>query len=236
MYVVLLVSFLVIGYLLGKLETFQKGPSAQENSAQLGTQTAPAQQQPQQPSAPDPKEVLKKLDKGHFPALGNENAKVTIIEFSDLECPFCARFYKDALPQLTKEYIDTGKVKLYYRHFPLSFHPKAKPLAHATECANEQGKFWEMHDKIFTENDAGNLASATDATYEEWAAAVGVDTAKFKTCFTNKTYEENITKDNTAGTDVGVSGTPTFYINGRQLVGAQPFESFKTVIEEELKK
>ena len=90
------------------------------------------------------------VDIGRLPVLGNKNAKVTIIEFSDFECPFCRRFFAETYPKIKKEYIDTGKVALYYRHFPLPFHPLAQPFAQATECANEQGKFWQLHDKVFT--------------------------------------------------------------------------------------
>lgn len=91
------------------------------------------------------------IDTGRLPALGDKNAKVTLVEFADLECPFCKRYFTDTFPQLKKDYVDTGKVVMYYRHFPLDFHPLAKPFAQASECANEQGKFWEMHDKIFNE-------------------------------------------------------------------------------------
>lgn len=87
---------------------------------------------------------------GHLPVLGKNDAKVTLIEFSDFECPYCRSFYKDTELQIRKDYIDTGKVKLFYRHYPLPFHPSAMPFAIASECANEQGKFWEMHDKIFS--------------------------------------------------------------------------------------
>lgn len=91
------------------------------------------------------------IDTGHLPSLGDKNAKVAIVEFADLECPFCKRFFTDTFPQIKKEYIDTGKAAMYFRHFPLSFHPLAQPFAIASECANEQGKFWEMHDKIYNE-------------------------------------------------------------------------------------
>lgn len=90
------------------------------------------------------------VDNGHLPALGQEDAPVTIVEFSDLECPYCHQFFKDALTQIKKDYIDTGKVKMYYRHYPLPFHPSATPFANAVECANDQGKFWELHDTIFS--------------------------------------------------------------------------------------
>ena len=89
------------------------------------------------------------VDTGHLPVMGQEDAPVTIVEFSDLECPYCQQYFKDAFPQIKKAYVDTGKVKMYYRHYPLPFHPSAKPFALAVECANDQGKFWELHDKIF---------------------------------------------------------------------------------------
>lgn len=88
---------------------------------------------------------------GRLPRLGQESAPVTIVEFADFECPFCKAYFNDTFAQIKKDYIDTGKVKYYYRHFPLSFHPLAQPFANAAECANDQGKFWEMHDKIFKE-------------------------------------------------------------------------------------
>ena len=91
------------------------------------------------------------VDNGHLPALGDKNAKITIVEFSDFECPFCRRYFTETFPQLKKDYIDTGKAVMYYRHFPLAFHPLAQPFAVASECANEQGKFWDYHDKIFKE-------------------------------------------------------------------------------------
>lgn len=91
-----------------------------------------------------------KVENGHLPIAGSTNASVTVIEFSDFECPFCRKFWKETYGQIKKEYVDTGKIAFYYRHFPLEFHPMAQPFALASECANEQGKFWEMHDKIFS--------------------------------------------------------------------------------------
>lgn len=102
-----------------------------------------------QETVPPPSKVS--VDNGHLPGLGNKDAKVTIVEFSDFECPFCRRFFTETFSQIKKEYIDTGKVVTYYRHYPLPFHPLAQPFALASECANEQGKFWEFHDKIFKE-------------------------------------------------------------------------------------
>lgn len=231
MYVVLLVAFLVIGYLLGSLFPIQGGAIGQGT-----TPTAAAPQTAPEVAAPEPETVLEKLKNPRLPAKGNANAPVTIVEFSDFECPFCARFYSETLPQIQKEYVDTGKVKIVYMHYPLSFHAKARPLANAAECANDQGKFWEMHDKIFSENTAGTLTSATDETYKQWAQSLGLNTTEFNTCYDSKTFDAEIDKEFALGGEVGVSATPTFYINGRQLVGAMPFESFKAIIDEELNK
>ena len=229
-YIALLVACLAIGYLFAKVEMLQKGATA----AQQAQQAAAPAAAPQEPLTPDPEKVKKDLKMGHLPVKGNENAKVPMVEFSDFECPFCGRFYSETLSQIEKEYIDTGKVKLYYRHYPLSFHPKAVPLANAAECANDQNAFWKMHDKIFENN--ATVSTMTDDQIKQWAADLGLDTSTFISCYDNKTHQSAIDEDTTAGTAVGVSGTPTFYINGRQLVGAMPFASFKAIIDEELKK
>lgn len=229
-YIVLLVAFLVIGYLIGKVEALQGGTTVAANNV---APVAPDAAAPQAPTAPDPEQVKKDLKMGHLPVEGNENAKVTIVEFSDFECPFCGRFYSETLGQIRSEYIETGKVKLYFRHYPLSFHPKAVPLAHAAECANDQGAFLKMHDKIF--DNAATVSTATDDIMKGWAGELGLDTATFNSCFDAKTHQKEIDEDFAAGGAVGVSGTPTFYINGKQLVGAQPFSAFKAIIDEELK-
>lgn len=172
------------------------------------------------------------------PMIGNKNAKVTIIEFSDFQCPFCRSFWKDTYQQIKKEYVDTGKVKFVYRDFPLSFHPMAMPSAQASECADEQGKFWEMHDKMFSEQ--GKLGQGT-VTYtvndlKLWAVSLGLDSGKFNSCLDSGKYKTEIEKDMADGTTAGVTGTPSLFINGRLVVGAQPFANFKAIIDEELKK
>lgn len=163
--------------------------------------------------------------------IGNADAPITIVEFSDFECPFCSRFYKETLPSIEKEWIDTGKVKLYYLQYPLSFHPQAMPAAKATECAAEQSKFWEYHNIIF-ENQA---KLATEGIFSTWAAEIGLDVEKFNTCFESTKYDGKINKDMADGNTVGVSGTPSFLIgnekDGYQLVvGAQPYTVFKQVL------
>lgn len=235
MYVILLFAFLAIGYLLGSIFPLE-GKSIRSIGSTTAAPAAAGDTAPaaQQPGAPDPKQVLKDLKMGHLPVEGKDNAKVTIVEFSDFECPFCGRFFQDTLAQIRKDYVDTGKVKIYYRHFPLDFHPKAKPLAIASECANDQDAFWKMHDRIF-ENTA-TISTVTDDTIKQWAGELGLNTGTFNSCFDAKEHEDIINEDQQAGAAVGVSGTPTFYINGQQLVGAQPYASFKAIIDQELAK
>lgn len=172
------------------------------------------------------------------PSLGNKNAKVTVIEFSDYQCPFCRIFWKESLNQLKKEYIDTGKVSFVYRDYPLSFHPMAEPSAQAAECAGDQDKYWEMHDKIFGEEDKLGQGTVTYTVQDLklWASQIGLNPVKFNQCLDSGKYKEEVQKDFNDGTSAGVSGTPSIFINGRLIVGAQPYQSFKAIIEEELKK
>jgi protein-disulfide isomerase/plastocyanin len=164
------------------------------------------------------------------PSKGSANAPVTIIEFSDFQCPFCERFYTDTLPQLEEKYIKTGKVKLVYRDFPLeNIHPEARPAAHAAESADEQGKFWEFHDKLFE-----NQASLGASNYKKWAEELGLDMKKFNDCVDTEKYAGEVSKDLADGSAVGVSGTPAFFVNGKLLSGAQPFSAFQAAIEAEL--
>ncbi len=174
---------------------------------------------------------------GDDPYLGNKRAKVTMIEFSDYQCPFCRTFWKDSFAQLKKEYIDTGKVLFVYRDYPLSFHPMAEPSAQAAECADDQGKYWEMHDKIFGEQGKKGQGTVTFTLQDLklWASQIGLDAGKFNQCLDSGKYKDEVAKDFADGSAAGVSGTPSFFINGRLVVGAQPYASLKAIIDEELK-
>lgn len=169
--------------------------------------------------------------------LGNQKAKVTIVEFSDFQCPFCRNFWKETLPEIKKNFIDTGKVKFVYKHFPLSFHSGAKPAAEGAECANEQGKFWEMHDKIFQEQSKKGEGTIEFTTQDvaKWAATIGLDVQQFNQCVSSDKYLKLIDDDTAYGITLGVSGTPTTFVNGKRIVGAQPYDSFRTIIEGLLK-
>lgn len=168
---------------------------------------------------------------GDSPVKGDKDAPVTIIEFSDFQCPFCSRFFSQTLPQIQEQYIDTGKVKFVYKHFPLdSIHPQATPAALASECANEQDKFWEYHDIIF-ENGAQAL---NDANYRQWAQQLNLDENQFNDCLDSKKFESKVKSELQEGSSAGIRGTPGFLLNGQLISGAQPFTVFQQAIEAEL--
>jgi protein-disulfide isomerase len=151
---------------------------------------------------------------------------VEIVEFADFQCPFCIR----AHPTVTKVLSTYGdKVRFVYRNFPLASHPDARPAAEAGACAAEQGKFWELHDRLF----AGQTKLGID-DLKQHAAAVGVDAARFNSCFDQRKFQKDIDADMEMAADAGVNATPAFFVNGRPLIGAQPFEAFKRLIDEEL--
>ena len=161
------------------------------------------------------------------PVKGPKNAPVTIVEFTDFQCPFCKRS-QDALRQIESVYAD--KVKLVARQYPLPFHNRAKPAAEAALCALEQGKFWEMRDKLFDKQEL------SDADFTRYAKEIGLKEKKFAACLAEHKYAARIDGDIADGQRFGVRGTPHFFINGTPISGAQPFENFKSVIDDELAK
>lgn len=167
-------------------------------------------------------------DDPNAPFQGGASAKVVIQEFSDFECPFCGRG-KVVVDQIHKEYGD--KVKIVFRHFPLSFHPNAKPAAVAAICAQKQGKFWQMHDKLF-ENQRG----LNETAFNGWAKEIGLDGTAFANCLKDPSASKILEADQKAAEEVGVNSTPTFFVNGRKVAGALPFDQFKAMIDEELAK
>lgn len=190
------------------------------------------------PTVAAPSQIVD-VEVGKLPMLGDKNAKVTIVEFSDLQCPFCKSYFDDTHKQLVTKYVDTGKVKFAFRHYPLaSIHPNAQKAAEATECANEQGKFWEYHDKLFAVQETWSPLAQADVltTFTDYAGELSLDTAKFKSCLESDKYKKAVDDDTAAGSKIQVDGTPAFFVNGYRLTGAQPFSEFERVIEEELKK
>ena len=183
-----------------------------------------------------------KISADNDPIIGNPDAPITIIEFSDFQCPFCARFHIQTLPLILEEYIEQGKVKLVFRDFPIqSIHPNALPASVAAECANEQGKFREMHDMLFDNQSQWNKLETNDvlSMFSSYAFEIQLDQEIFDSCLTSGKYIEEIRKDLDDGRDYGVSGTPGFFVGNErigfvELKGAQPFESFKKIIDAQL--
>ena len=184
---------------------------------------------PSAPAAPSAGVTDMKLLADDDAVLGEDNAPVTIVEFSDYECPFCGKFHQQTLPQINENYIKTGKVKLIYRDFPLGFHQQAQKAAEAAECAGEQNKYYEMHDKLFIDGVQGGVES-----FKKFAANIGLDTNKFNSCLDSGAMASEIQKDMSDGAQYGVTGTPGFFINGQLVSGAQPYQVFAQAIEQAL--
>lgn len=232
--VALVIAAFFIGTLYTKVQLLEKGT----------VQGSINNQQPAQAAAPQPQQPTKgAASVDDDPVMGDKNAPVTIVEFSDYECPFCKRHFDQTLPQLVKEYIDTGKVKLVYRDFPLSFHdPMATKEAVAANCAREQGgdsKYFQFHDEIFKRT-TSNGNGLNDDKIQTIASDLDLNMSSFNSCLEDTTQTEEVKKDIADGSAAGASGTPTFVIgkstsngeiDGDLVVGAQPYAAFQAVID-----
>ncbi len=186
------------------------------------------------PVAPPPKAVAGRPDPGEryrvpvggSPTKGPADAKVTIVMISDFQCPFCKRV-QSTLDQVEREY--GGDVRFVAKHNPLAFHARARPAAIASEAARKQGKFWEMHDLLYENNRA-----LSDADLARYAKKAGCSVSSFKSALSDRTITRAIDDDVALATRLGARGTPSFFVNGRYLAGAQPFSAFKALIDEEL--
>ena len=183
-----------------------------------------------------------KISTDNDPVIGKLDAPITIIEFSDFQCPFCAKFHMQTLPTIMDEYINKGTVKLVFRDFPIqSIHPNAVPASIAAECANEQGEFEQMYHMLFEkQKEWSNLETSYAITaFNQYASELQLNEEKFDSCIKNVKYIEEVQKDLNEGRTYGVTGTPGFFIGNEkigfvELKGAQPFESFKKVIDSQL--
>jgi protein-disulfide isomerase len=161
------------------------------------------------------------------PVRGASGAPVTIVEFSDFHCPFCRKI-QPVLDEVRRKYGD--KITLVYRDFPLdNLHPQARAAAEAARCATEQGKFWEFHDQVFK-----NAPDGSPAALDRFATDIGMDVGAFAACRGSGKYKTAVQTSNMEGATLGITGTPTFFVNGRILVGAQPLDAFARIIDEEL--
>jgi protein-disulfide isomerase len=167
---------------------------------------------------------------------GYSGARVAIIEYADFECPYCGEYERKTFPQLLRNYIETGKVKFFYRDLPLPGHARAMPAARAARCAGEQGKYWEMHDSLFATQNALSAPALLDRAWE-----LGLDTEKFTECQSSEKYTADIQKNLSEAQKMGIGGTPTFFLGGvepggdvtieKRFEGAAPFDVFKSELD-----
>ncbi|RME89312.1 MAG: DsbA family protein [Anaerolineae bacterium] len=221
-YGVLVVLAFAAGILVGYL-AWGRGAGTSANGR---VAAAPSGQQ----AAPQPTQRVVRYDipTEGYPAIGAEDAEIVIVEFSDFQCPFCKKWHDEVYGPLMDAY--PGQIRLVYRNFPLTnIHGDAFSAAEAAQCARDQGKFWEFHDKLFS----GQYGLGEEA-YLQYAADLGLDEEAFRQCLTEHKYQEFVQDDMNFAINLGVRSTPTFFINGLPIVGAQPLTVFTTVVDQEL--
>jgi protein-disulfide isomerase len=165
---------------------------------------------------------------------GNKDAKVTIVEFADFQCPYCKQFFQLSKPALFKQYVDAGQVTFVYKHMAI-LGTESTWAAEASECAADQSRFWDYHDLLFNQQTGENQGAFTKDKLLGFAQELKLDMTKFEPCLKDDQTLDRVQADIQEGEQAGVSGTPTFFINGRGLVGAQPLAAFKSMIEQVLK-
>jgi len=218
---VVVVGLAAVGIFVGGFFTHL----ATSDDGEDGAAQVQAGQQGQPTAGPTPTVGPVDVSVDDDPAKGPEDAPVTIIEFSDFQCPYCGGFATETLPQILQNYGD--RVRFVFRDFPLiSMHANALKAAEASECADDQGKFWEYHDLLFKNQTALDVDSL-----KGYAASLGLDTAAFNECLDSDKYTEEVGKDLQDGQAAGVQGTPSFFINGLPVRGAMPYASFQAAIE-----
>jgi protein-disulfide isomerase len=163
--------------------------------------------------------------------LGAENAPITMIEYTDYQCPYCQAYTIQTFPEIKQKDISTGRVKYIVKDLPITGHTKAYNASNATRCSGEQGLYWEMHEKIFLAQRNWSGASDVDATFAEYAEELGADKETFEVCIATNKYAEQIAGDVQEANSVGISGTPSFTVNGFVAIGAQPYKNFAAMFE-----
>ncbi len=236
---------LIVGYGIGKMnfviENKMRTPTTTQQTAAATTTSPSATQQPT-PSINttvdyDYSNLEKALTKDKHWSLGSKKAKVKIEEFSDFQCPFCHRFFVETMPQIIKDYVASGKALYTFYNFPLDFHPQATQAAEAALCAGDQNKYWEMHDLLFKNQQAWAGQEATYLqTFDTLAQGLKFNMDDFRNCLQKGKYTKLVQDDLALGKKKNVSGTPTLLINGKEVVGAQPYETFQKEIDAALKK
>ena len=201
-----------------------------KNAAQPAQSAAPEVQAPEE-AGPLADNLWQEVTAKPAYAEGPEDAAVTLVEFTDYQCPFCKRHFDQTEDQIEANYIKTGKIRWIIRDLPLSFHQNANLAAQAARCAGDQGRYRQMHDKLFATQTAWAESTSAKTLFSGYARTLGLNTTVFDQCLTSGKYKAAVDEDSTLAEKIGASGTPTFYINAKALVGAQPFSTFKTAID-----
>ncbi len=228
---ILLAALIIAGTLI---YTRNQGGNANNGSAQIAGNNAQVQPGGTPVNIPTSTPVNIQIGPNDH-VLGNSNAKITIVEFGDFRCPFCERLFQQVEPQIKQDYVNTGKANFVFRHYAF-LGQQSVWASEAAECAAEQGKFWEYHNWLY-----GNQAPETDLAYyskanlTKYAGKVGINTSQFASCLNTDKYAKRVADNLAEGQKDGVTGTPTVFINGQKIVGAQPYANFQSVIDSLLK-
>lgn len=214
---------LVLGILITKVQYLEKGVGANTTTNTTG-------------AAPD---ITTPVDVavGHLPPQGDPGAKIKIIEFADFQCPFCEQFFTQTEPQVIKDYVNTGKAVFYFRHYAFldqatdSAGPESTQAANASECANEQGKFWQYHDYLYSHQGQEDSGTFSIDNLKGFASTLGLNTDQFNSCLDAKKFQSNVDKDVADAGTAGVSGTPSIFVNGMLFSGACPYSDIKQAID-----
>ncbi len=218
-YSVLVVLAFAVGVLVGYV--------AWGRDTTVTTAAQPSGPVAEAPVAQEPQYKRYDIPTEGYPSLGPDDAKIVIVEFSDFQCPFCRRFHDETYQALLDSY--PGQIRFVYRNLPLtSIHPNAMPAAIASLCANDQNAYWDYHEKLFSNE------TLDETTYIQYATDLGLDVETFTACLSNGSHDAFIQEDMDFALGLGVQSTPTFFVNGLAIVGAQPLVNFKQIIDKEL--
>ncbi len=236
--VAIAIATFIGGYSIGTMDNSSlSSEELKDIISEINSNTVQPAQQQGAPTAPTKFDVSYEDQ----PIKGNPDAPLTIVEFSDFQCPFCSRFHEQTLPAIMENYVDTGKVKFVYRDLPLSFHANANSASIAAECAYEQGKFWEYHDVLFQKQSEwqGLASEEFVSTAKQFASDISLNSASFESCLSSSDVASKVRQDSLDAASYGATGTPSFFIGNEKdgfikMVGAQPYSAFETEINFQL--
>jgi len=228
---ILAVLLTIVSFLLGSIWTKNKYlTEAVQKEEGRAAQTSPAPRPKEKTNLSEEERV--KIEKQGAAIKGKEGAPITIVEFSEYQCPFCKRYVDETYGKLWQEYGD--QLRYVFHDYPLNFHSHAQKLAEVARCAGDQGQYWEMHDLLFKKREEWVNKRDISANITSYVKQLGLNQADFDRCLSSGKFTQTVKDDFALGQSLGVNGTPTFFINGKKLVGAQPFENFKAIIDQEL--